>query len=158
MLRGGSRISGKGVQMCKGGGSTLLILNIPWKWNNLVSMRPNYFIFMVYLKTGEGFDRTPEPPLDPLLMFWWEIRKKKSITHSYLEGCSLKINSVCILYLMLKSGAFLFYTFIPRWWYTHLFAKICTAPSDFTEKRLEIIILCLLQILGWTDNNVTYRV
>ena len=25
-------------------------LNIPWKWNNLVSLRPNYFIFMGYLR------------------------------------------------------------------------------------------------------------
>ena len=31
-------------------------LNIPWKWNNLVSLRPN-FIFVGYYKTGgkEGF-------------------------------------------------------------------------------------------------------
>ena len=29
-------------------------LNIPWKWNNLVSLRPNYFIFIGYLKTGGG--------------------------------------------------------------------------------------------------------
>ena len=27
-------------------------LNTPWKWNNLVSLRPNYFIFIGYLKTG----------------------------------------------------------------------------------------------------------
>ena len=29
-------------------------LNIPWKWNNSVSQRPNYFIFIGYLKTGNG--------------------------------------------------------------------------------------------------------
>ena len=29
-------------------------LNIPWKWNNLVSLRPNYSIFIGYLKTGGG--------------------------------------------------------------------------------------------------------
>ena len=35
-------------------------LNIPWKWNNLVSVRPNYLIFMGYLKTGGwGFEWTP---------------------------------------------------------------------------------------------------
>ena len=51
LLRGGSRISV---------GFTLLILshffflNIPWKWNNLVSLRPNYFIFIVYFKRGGG--------------------------------------------------------------------------------------------------------
>ena len=27
-------------------------LNIPWKWNNLVSLRPNYFFFMRYSKMG----------------------------------------------------------------------------------------------------------
>ena len=39
-------------------------LNIPRKWNNLVSLRPNYFIFMGYLKTGRGggFERTPVTP------------------------------------------------------------------------------------------------
>ena len=39
-----------------GGGFVWLILshffNIPWKWNNLVSLRPNYFIFVGYFKTG----------------------------------------------------------------------------------------------------------
>ena len=35
-------------------------LNILWKWNNLVSVRPNYFIFMGYLISAKG---TPyEPP------------------------------------------------------------------------------------------------
>ena len=29
-------------------------LNIPWQLNNLVSLRPNYFIFIGYLKTGVG--------------------------------------------------------------------------------------------------------
>ena len=33
-------------------------LNIPWKWNTLVSLRPNSFIFMGYLKTGGGRDRS----------------------------------------------------------------------------------------------------
>ena len=32
----------------------LLFLNIVWKWNNLVSLKPNYFIFTGYLKTGGG--------------------------------------------------------------------------------------------------------
>ena len=33
-----------------------------WKWNNLVSLRPNYFIFIGYLKTGDwewGSSETP---------------------------------------------------------------------------------------------------
>ena len=45
--------------------------NIPWKWNNLVSLRPYYFIFVGFLKReagggggssgvkGEPFERTP---------------------------------------------------------------------------------------------------
>ena len=46
--------------------------NIPWKWNNLVSLRPNYFIFIEYLKNGgggtEGRSSEPsEPLLDPQL-------------------------------------------------------------------------------------------
>ena len=52
--RGWSRISGKGVHVYKGVGVrfvdfTSIFLNIPWKWNNLVSLRPNYFIFTGYL-------------------------------------------------------------------------------------------------------------
>ena len=49
-------------------GFVLLILsfflNIPWKWNILASLRPNYFIFIGYLKTGagRGFERTPWTP------------------------------------------------------------------------------------------------
>ena len=36
-------------------------LNIPWKGNNLVSLRPNYLIFIGYLKirVGRVFKRTP---------------------------------------------------------------------------------------------------
>ena len=33
-------------------------LNILWKWNNLVPVRPNYFIFIGYL--GRMFKRTPQ--------------------------------------------------------------------------------------------------
>ena len=33
----------------------------------MVSLRPNYFIFIGYLKTGGG-GGTPEPPLDPPLI------------------------------------------------------------------------------------------
>ena len=50
-------------------------LNIPWKRNNLVSLRPNYFIFIGYLKTGGGEEggslEPPEPSLDPPL--WRDI-------------------------------------------------------------------------------------
>ena len=54
-----------------------LFLNILWNWNNLVSMRPNYFIFMGYLRkrrqnqqseplplhTYEHFPEILDPPL-----------------------------------------------------------------------------------------------
>ena len=56
--RGGFRISGKGVHIHKGVGGCFVdfisfLLNI--------SMRPNYYIFLGYLKTGRGgeFERTP---------------------------------------------------------------------------------------------------
>ena len=70
-IRGKSRISrNKREFRCINAlGFALLIFfffNIPWKRNNLVSLRPNYFIFIGYLKTGreEGFKRTPlDPPL-----------------------------------------------------------------------------------------------
>ena len=64
--RGGSRISGKGFHMCKdvcvrvcvwGGRSCrfyLIFHKLPIEINNLVSLRPNYFIFIGYLKTGGG--------------------------------------------------------------------------------------------------------
>ena len=57
--RGVSRISGVGVHMYKGAGVRFadfisFFLDIPWKWNNLVSLQPNYFIFIGYLKMGAG--------------------------------------------------------------------------------------------------------
>ena len=35
-------------------------INIPWKWNNLVSLIPNYFIFIGYSKTRDGKGVPPE--------------------------------------------------------------------------------------------------
>ena len=47
------------IQRC-GGHFVSFSLNIPRKWNNLVSLRPNYFIIIGYLKTemGMGFKWT----------------------------------------------------------------------------------------------------
>ena len=75
MYRGGSRISGKGVHMYKGVGVRFadwiyFSLNIPWKWNNLVSLRPNYFIFIGYLKNwGQGGVKANLP--NPLWIPHW---------------------------------------------------------------------------------------
>ena len=57
--RGGYRISGKWVHMCKGVG---------------VRTVTKFFIFIGYLKTGagRGFERTPETPLDPPLNYFRE--------------------------------------------------------------------------------------
>ena len=109
--RGGSRISGKGficiavlgVRFAYG---ISFFLIISWKLNNETSLRPNYFIFIEYLKTGAGsgwFKRTPwspskssnalaeseevqwvrptggspEPPLRQKIPFSWQIFRKK---------------------------------------------------------------------------------
>ena len=60
-------ISGKGFICIKVWGIPFAdlsncFLNSPWKWNYLVSPRPNYFIFIGYFKTGgqwAGFKPTP---------------------------------------------------------------------------------------------------
>ena len=78
--KGGSKISGKGVHMYQGVGVLsaeviTFFLNIRWKRNNLVSQRPNYFIFIGYLKTSamEGFKWAPWTPLDPPLSTYFLI-------------------------------------------------------------------------------------
>ena len=53
--RGGPRISGKVVHMDKGVGFALLISLNPMR------LRPNYFMFIGYLKTGVN---PPEPTLE----------------------------------------------------------------------------------------------
>ena len=45
-------------------------LNIPWKWNILVSGRPNYFISMGQLKTGGG-EGVRAKLLNPLWIRHW---------------------------------------------------------------------------------------
>ena len=92
--RGGSaRISGNGVQMYKGVGDSLLLilwffLNIPWKWNNLVSVRPNYFIFTGYLKRWAGSlgssERSWWTPLDPPL---YEVERAGCFNFIYVCLC-----------------------------------------------------------------------
>ena len=88
--------------ICKGVGVCFadfisFFLNIPWKWNdlvnNLVSLRPNYFIFIWYLKTeewGVGFANEPrEPPLDPSLLLSWKQTLWTLIKLLLREQCDL---------------------------------------------------------------------
>ena len=59
-------------------------LNIPWKWNNFVSLRPNYFPFHRIFKNGGGkggSSESPEPPLDPPLV---KQQIQHICTHLYL--------------------------------------------------------------------------
>ena len=44
---------------------SMFFLKYPMKGNN--SVRPSYFVFMEYLKTGAGKGGSSEPPLDPPL-------------------------------------------------------------------------------------------
>ena len=85
----GSRISGKGVRMYKGVGRARFanfisfFLNIPWKWNNLVTVRPNYFIFVGYFKTG-GREGVQANPLNPLWISHWVMLMVLSYTSCWL--------------------------------------------------------------------------
>ena len=95
-IRGGSRISGNGVYIYKGvcvGRFTDFIsffLNIPWKWNNLVSLRPNYFIFKAYLKNGGGGGSSK--PTEPQIRHWLYVAPTgpmKMEDNSYMYTCIL---------------------------------------------------------------------
>ena len=52
--RGGSRIFGKGVLMYENVEVRVADFKYPMKMKYLASLKPNYFIFMGYLKTGGG--------------------------------------------------------------------------------------------------------
>ena len=71
---------------------TSLILNILWKRNNLVSLRPNYFFFIGYLKMGDregGSSEPPKHPLDPPLNY-------DSIKHNNLNRhCKISNMYLC---------------------------------------------------------------
>ena len=93
---GGSRISGKWVHMYKYAGVRFADFNISWKWNNLVSLRPNYFIFIGYLKTGRRGGRSSEPPettLDPPLPSIYSFSKTGSYNIS--DGSSRTTETEC---------------------------------------------------------------
>ena len=71
----------------------LNMLNIPWKWNNLVSLRPNYFIFMGYLKTGDG-EGVLANHLNPLWIFHWHHSYKmllKLLIHPLFQAAIPRI-------------------------------------------------------------------
>ena len=54
------------------------VLNISWKWINLVSLRPNYFIFIGYLKTGGGGggEGVQAITLNPLWVCHWGLKQQ----------------------------------------------------------------------------------
>ena len=69
-IRDGSRISGKGVLRYKSVGCALLMLShcsLISNENEKFGLRPNYLIFMGYLKMDEQEWGSSEPPLDPPL-------------------------------------------------------------------------------------------
>ena len=63
--KGGSYVKVWGVRFANFISS---FLNILRKLNNLVSLRPNYFNFIGYLKTWGREGGLSEPPLDPPLL------------------------------------------------------------------------------------------
>ena len=65
--KGGSYIKRCGGSFCW---FYLIFFSIPWKWNNLVSVRPNYFIYIEYLKNGGG-GGVARSPLNPLWILHW---------------------------------------------------------------------------------------
>ena len=99
--RGRSRISGKGVRRYTGRGwgegVALMIfsffLNIPWKWNNSVSVRPNYFLFIGHLKTG-GWEGGPSEPPEPTLDLPLNLIKTWMLTYPHLVSCAFTFNSL----------------------------------------------------------------
>ena len=73
-----------------------MFLNIPWKWNNLVSLRPNYIIFIGYLKPGRGRGRegVRVNPLNPLTIR--EISRKPWFSDlNLVQNCSTPVLALC---------------------------------------------------------------
>ena len=74
-------------------------LNIPWKWNNLVSLRPNYFIYILKWGAERGGGGSSEPPLDRPLncsildagIFW-------SLAPIFINNFHLRYNFAKIYY------------------------------------------------------------
>ena len=89
--RGGSRITGKGIHMCKGFGVHFadlisFLLNITWKWNNLVTLWPNYFHFHWIFKNGERDSSEPPPLGSATVPLRTRIRTKShNMAHIYAE-------------------------------------------------------------------------
>ena len=81
----------------------LIFLNIPRKWNNLVSLRSNYFIFIGYLKKkGDGEGSLREPP-DPLWIRHWAslfgVAFSKNTLMPIYESIAIFIWTVCNAFL-----------------------------------------------------------
>ena len=103
------QISEKGVQIYKGDGVCFtdfisFYLNISRKWNNLVSLRANYFIFHGIFENGGGGGGAPrewgstEPPLDPPLQKELLVPILRLVLLSNVE----KINRLCTNWISYK--------------------------------------------------------
>ena len=140
--RGGSRISGKG-----GGGFICMqewgvrfadfisfFLNIPWKWNNLVSLRPNNFIFIGYLKTGfvEGGSL-----VNPLWICHWDPTKPTAV--ALLDSFTWTIKE-WLTYMWDVSKVFKAYLFIER-----KISKKAALSSDSNDRYPKLIWLNQMQ-------------
>ena len=92
--KGGSLYKGGGGG--GGGGSLywfyLIFLKITWKWNNLVSLRPNYFIFIGYLNTGGG-EGGSSKPLNPLWIRHCTLTWTLAITMNFGTFCVTRLMS-----------------------------------------------------------------
>ena len=132
-------------------GFALLILsqfsyNFPWKWNNLVSLRSNYFIFIGYLKTGGGGGGRGNP-----LWFrhcvWssktlprWKVPEFLELVTCKTEKCRPLKSSVAYIYLSIYNITFLQYLLT-------LLANVSIGQTVRTQIRLLLGLHCLSKSL-----------
>ena len=119
-------------------------LNILWKWNNLVLLRPNYFILIGYLITGgveEGL--SPEPPLDPPLNLGKNL---------YVRASKLVITTYVRLALIVKLGYS--YSKISVHWFLNLlmaeFEYVLRAERKYNSYWKTILeVFLLICFISW---------
>ena len=108
---GGSRISGRGSHMCKGGGRFAdfisFFMNIPWKWNNLVSRNQiisfSWDIKILGTGWGGGGGGGRAPTLIPLWIRHWAVWKHVTFVTSW---ASEKRNASLYIYILCRNCIF----------------------------------------------------